>query len=125
MVGGAIGEAIHLSARQATSIASLAATNTVVVSASTSAPACSSGNDFDGRVGIRVSAIFVILIGSLFGEYFPHGPVLLVADQEYEGSVYPVFAQRNQGVNGRHWAFFICKFFGSGVIVATAFIHVC
>lgn len=29
---------------------------------------CSSGNEFDGRIGIRVSAIFVILVGSLFGE---------------------------------------------------------
>lgn len=29
---------------------------------------CSSGNQFDGRIGIRISAIFVILVGSLFGE---------------------------------------------------------
>lgn len=31
---------------------------------------CSSGNQFDGRIGIRISAIFVILAGSLFGEAF-------------------------------------------------------
>ena len=30
-------------------------------------PACTSDNDFDGRIGLRVSAIFVILFGSLFG----------------------------------------------------------
>ncbi len=30
-------------------------------------PACSSSNDYNGRLGIRVSAIFVILVGSLFG----------------------------------------------------------
>lgn len=29
---------------------------------------CSSRNEFDGRIGIRISAIFVILVGSLFGE---------------------------------------------------------
>ena len=29
---------------------------------------CSAGNEFNGRVSIRVSAIFVILIGSLFGK---------------------------------------------------------
>lgn len=29
---------------------------------------CSSRNEFDGRIGIRISAIFVILAGSLFGE---------------------------------------------------------
>ena len=30
-------------------------------------PACLSDKDFDGRIGLRVSAIFVILFGSLFG----------------------------------------------------------
>lgn len=29
---------------------------------------CSPSNEFNGRIGIRVSAIFVILAGSLFGE---------------------------------------------------------
>lgn len=29
---------------------------------------CFSRNEFDGRIGIRISAIFVILVGSLFGE---------------------------------------------------------
>ena len=32
-------------------------------------PACLSDNGFDGRIGLRVSAIFVILVGSLFGRY--------------------------------------------------------
>ena len=30
--------------------------------------ACDVGNDFDGRIGVRVSAIFVILVTSIFGE---------------------------------------------------------
>ena len=29
--------------------------------------ACESGNDFNGMLGLRISAIFVILIGSLLG----------------------------------------------------------
>ena len=29
---------------------------------------CSSENDFDGRIGLRVSALFVILVGSTLGE---------------------------------------------------------
>ena len=33
----------------------------------TTQPACASDNDYDGRTGVRVSAIFVILVGSMFG----------------------------------------------------------
>ncbi|KAH7402652.1 low-affinity zinc ion transporter-like protein [Pyrenochaeta sp. MPI-SDFR-AT-0127] len=66
---------------------------------------CSSKNDYDGRMGIRVSAIFVILIGSTFG------------------AVFPVFAKRMRSRLVPDWVFFVAKYFGSGVIVATAFIH--
>lgn len=31
-------------------------------------PPCNSGNEYDGRIGLRVSAIFVIMIGSGLGE---------------------------------------------------------
>jgi zinc transporter 1/2/3 len=31
---------------------------------------CSGSNDYDGRMGIRISAIFVILAGSTFGALF-------------------------------------------------------
>lgn len=67
---------------------------------------CDSGNDYDGRIGVRISAIFVILVGSFLGAWFP------------------VFAKRHRGVGVPEWAFFIAKYFGSGVIIATAFIHV-
>jgi len=67
---------------------------------------CDAGNDYDGRMGIRISAIFVILAGSFLGAWFP------------------VFAARHRGVGVPDWAFFIAKYFGSGVIIATAFIHV-
>jgi zinc transporter 1/2/3 len=68
---------------------------------------CETGNEFDGRIGLRISSIFVILVGSTFG------------------AVFPVFAARHKGVGVPEWAFFVAKYFGSGVIVATAFIHVC
>ncbi|KAL4783143.1 Zinc/iron permease [Aspergillus varians] len=70
-----------------------------------SLPTCDADNDYDGRMGVRISSIFVILVGSTFGALFP------------------VFANsfKNSKVTG--WAFFVAKFFGSGVIIATAFIH--
>lgn len=68
--------------------------------------ACQTGNEFDGRIGLRISSIFVILVGSTFGALFP------------------VIARRFGGRGGvPGWTFFIAKYFGSGVIIATAFIH--
>ena len=66
---------------------------------------CTPGNDYDGRMGLRIASIFVILVGSLIG------------------AVFPVYAERHRGLNVPAWAFFIAKYFGSGVIVATALIH--
>lgn len=39
------------------------------------------------------------------------------------GAAFPVYASRHRGVGVPEWAFFIAKYFGSGVIIATAFIH--
>lgn len=36
--------------------------------ASDETPPCDVGNGFDGRLGVRISAIFVILVGSLLGK---------------------------------------------------------
>ncbi|KAF2681324.1 zinc-regulated transporter 2 [Lentithecium fluviatile CBS 122367] len=68
-------------------------------------PACTTSNEYDGRMGVRISSVFVILIGSTLG------------------AVFPVFARRNRSLGVPDWAFFIAKYFGSGVIIATAFIH--
>jgi len=65
---------------------------------------CPSGNDYDGRLGLRISAIFVIFIGSLLGCLVP---MLLASSSELLASK----------------ALFVIKYFGSGVIVGTAFIH--
>ncbi|KAG8625063.1 hypothetical protein KVT40_006814 [Elsinoe batatas] len=81
-------------------------TTTADVAPDTEAPpACDVGNEYDGRMGVRISAIFVILVGAWLGTWFP------------------VFAARRQGLGVPQWAFFLAKYFGSGVIVATAFIH--
>ncbi|KAK5151330.1 hypothetical protein LTR04_006636 [Oleoguttula sp. CCFEE 6159] len=66
---------------------------------------CSTANSYDGRIGVRISAVFVILVGSLLGAWFP------------------VYAGRHRGMGVPDWTFFFAKYFGSGVIVATAFIH--
>ncbi|KAJ5458799.1 hypothetical protein N7530_010743 [Penicillium desertorum] len=70
-----------------------------------SAPPCFTGNEYDGRMGLRISSIFVILVGSIFG------------------AVFPVVARRFGGSGIPSWTFFVAKYFGSGVIIATAFIH--
>lgn len=63
------------------------------------------GTEYDGRMGLRISAIFVILIGSLLGYII----LLLLAR----------FPQSRVATH----ALFVVRYFGSGVIVATAFIH--
>lgn len=66
---------------------------------------CDPGNEYDGRLGLRVSAIFVILVGSLLG------------------TLVPILLARSARLPFPRTAFFIAKYFGSGVIIATAFIH--
>jgi zinc transporter 1/2/3 len=56
-------------------------------------------------MGVRISSVFVILVCSTFGGLFP------------------IFAKRFGGSIIPSWVFFVTKFFGSGVIIATAFIH--
>lgn len=68
-------------------------------------PACDTGNDYNGRIGLRIASIFVIWLGSTVGACFP------------------VFAKKHPGMGVPDWSFFVAKFFGSGVIIATAFVH--
>jgi solute carrier family 39 (zinc transporter), member 1/2/3 len=68
-------------------------------------PSCDTGNEYDGRLGLRIAALFIIWVTSSIG------------------AVFPVFANRHKGMRIPEWTFFVCKYFGSGVIVATAFIH--
>lgn len=68
---------------------------------------CETGNGYDGSMGVRISAAFVMLVTSSFGALFP------------------ILAKNNPGLRIPPGVFFFSKYFGSGVIVATGFIHVC
>jgi zinc transporter 1/2/3 len=67
---------------------------------------CDPGNEYDGRLGLRISSIFTILVGSFLGAVLP----LCLSSTSLSKKI--------------RWLLFGAKFFGSGVIVATAFIHV-
>lgn len=66
---------------------------------------CDNGNDYNGQMGARISAVFVVLVASSFGAFFP------------------ILSSKYSFVRLPSWCFFIAKYFGSGVIIATAFIH--
>lgn len=70
----AMANIIARGALQSTAAASSAAAT------STAKPACTSDNDYDGRIGLRISAIFVILLGSLFGIFSspPSGALTII-----------------------------------------------
>ena len=64
---------------EGTAVATAAISSAMVAAAEATAeateeetpPECAYGNDYDGQMGLRISAIFVILVGSLFGECGP------------------------------------------------------
>ncbi|KAJ6260559.1 hypothetical protein Dda_4785 [Drechslerella dactyloides] len=66
---------------------------------------CNENTNSEDMQGLRIAAIFVILVGSMFG------------------AVFPIIAHQYPGIRGQKRIFFFVKYFGSGVIVATAFIH--
>jgi solute carrier family 39 (zinc transporter), member 1/2/3 len=63
------------------------------------------GNDYNGHRGARISALFVILATSSLTTLFP------------------VVAARNRWLKIPLYAFLFARYFGAGVIIATAFIH--
>ncbi|ODQ76897.1 hypothetical protein BABINDRAFT_117858 [Babjeviella inositovora NRRL Y-12698] len=67
---------------------------------------CESANDFDGtNWGARISSVFVVLMTSAIGAYLP------------------ILCSKYSFIRLPPSVFFVAKFFGSGVIIATAFIH--
>ncbi|CEI66507.1 hypothetical protein FVEN_g8311 [Fusarium venenatum] len=58
-----------------------------------------------GRRGLRIGAIFIIMASSLIG------------------AILPIFLARQKTIPVPKFTFFICKFVGTGVIIATAFMH--
>lgn len=90
-------------------------------------PQCGSGNDYDGRIGLRVSSIFVIGFGSMLGNsprLLMCSPLPYTSTNIIKGALFPIFAARTKSMHVPKAAFFVAKYFGSGVIIATAFIHV-
>ncbi|RHZ58897.1 hypothetical protein CDV55_103935 [Aspergillus turcosus] len=63
------------------------------------------GNDYNGNLPARISSVFVILITSTVVTFFP------------------VVARRVQSLHIPNLAYIIARYFGSGVILATAFVH--
>lgn len=63
------------------------------------------GNDYDGHNGVRVSALFVILVASSAATFFP------------------VLARRTRWLRLPLYGYLFTRYFGAGVIIATAFIH--
>lgn len=74
-------------------------------SGGTALPVCSSSNDYNGHSGLRILSVFIILISSGIGVFFP------------------IMSSRYSFIRLPDWCFFVAKFFGSGVIISTAFIH--
>jgi zinc transporter 1/2/3 len=64
-----------------------------------------SGNDYNGHLGERISALFVILIVPTASTFFP------------------VLATRVRRLRIPLYMYLFARYFGSGVIIATAFIH--
>lgn len=62
-------------------------------------------NEYDGRLGARVSALFVILIVST------------------AATLFPVLATRIRRLRIPLYVYLFARYFGAGVIIATAFIH--
>lgn len=63
------------------------------------------GNEYNGSLGARISSIFVILFVSTFFTLFP------------------VLAKKIRWMKIHRYAYMIARNFGTGVIIATAFIH--
>ncbi|KJA28165.1 hypothetical protein HYPSUDRAFT_62552 [Hypholoma sublateritium FD-334 SS-4] len=66
---------------------------------------CGSGGGSQTKTSLRILSIFVILIGSM------------------SGALFPVLARRSSWLHVPKGVFDFAKYFGSGVIIATAFIH--
>ena len=64
-----------------------------------------SGNEYNGNLGARISAIFVIFVTSTVATSFP------------------VIAKRIPRLHISLYVYLFARYFGAGVIVATAFIH--
>lgn len=68
-------------------------------------PACPASTNDTSNFNLRIASIFVILVGSALG------------------AIAPIILARSSTLRVPKLAFFIAKYFGSGVIIATAWMH--
>jgi zinc transporter 1/2/3 len=68
-------------------------------------PACPVSQNDTSNFGLRIASIFVILVGSALG------------------AIAPIILARSRSLRVPKLTFFIAKYFGSGVIIATAWMH--
>ncbi|EIN09623.1 ZIP-like iron-zinc transporter [Punctularia strigosozonata HHB-11173 SS5] len=66
---------------------------------------CGKGGGSDSHFHLRIASVFIILVGSM------------------SGALFPVLAKRTSWLSVPKPVFDFAKYFGSGVIIATAFIH--
>lgn len=66
---------------------------------------CPTTNDFSGQLGLRISAVPVVFFASLVGVMFP-----LVSSRVKKLNLHPLI-------------YFTAKYFGFGVVIGTAFVH--
>lgn len=78
------------------------------------------GNDYDGRLGLRVSAIFVILVISTAVTFFP---ILAKRFQDKRMQNKHHQDKPARGLLIPVYIYLFARYFGAGVIIATAFIH--
>jgi hypothetical protein len=78
---------VDVVARQAYQTAGAATTATA--QGAIGKPACATENGYDGRIGLRVSAIFVILIGSLFGKRDSRWPMVPSNNSDIQAPLSP------------------------------------
>lgn len=115
-------EFANLVLRQATDPAAI-----LDITAADVPPPCGGGNTYDGRLGLRISSVFVILVGSTLGKSSSFSSDLIRTKTNQNiapGALFPIIATRHPRLRVPGWAFMFTKYFGSGVIIATAFIHV-
>jgi solute carrier family 39 (zinc transporter), member 1/2/3 len=68
---------------------------------------------------VDIAALFALLLTSTFGNRS-----LMNMSADSLGALFPIVAARVKRLRIPQWVFFSVKHFGTGVIIATAFIHV-
>ncbi|SCV71905.1 BQ2448_4599 [Microbotryum intermedium] len=81
----------------------MSADNSTLTAGPPADESCAGPNTFNGKLDLRIASIFVILVTSLFG------------------TLLPIVSRRLKSIPDV--AYRVVKYFGSGVIIATAFIH--